>query len=238
MAFPDVPTRVPDDPVRLVSVVLPAAGAPIDLEVVREYDAALEGLPAGHEFLLVSDGGSAAACDALADALPSVRSVRHGDARWGAAVRAGLAAAGGDVLCFTNLERTSPDVLREVLDLAVAHPGVVLRANRRTRDTWPQRVGSLLFNLECRLFLRVLTWDINGTPKVFPRRFSALLNLRRDDDLLDAEFAVVCERERYPTLEVPVDARPRAAAPRTLSVTAAARIYLLVPTLRRGVRVR
>jgi hypothetical protein len=233
MALPEAPHRLPEEPVSLVSVVLPVADQSASLEAaVTEYEAAFESWSTPHELLLVADAATAAGCEALAARHPSVRLVAHRDARWGAAVRAGLAEARGDVLCFTNLARTSAATLLEVLDLAIAHPGVVLRANRRTRDTWGQRIGSLLFNLECRLVLKLLTWDINGTPKVFPRGFGALLALRRDDDLLDAEFAVVCQRERYPSLEVPVDAAPRPGSMRALSARSALRMYLQLPSLR------
>src|ERR1039457_6785444 len=109
----------------------------------------------------------------------------------GAAVRAGLAAGRGDVLCYLNWPRTSASSLAEMLRLALRNPKLVLRANRRTRDTRLQRLGSLLYNLECRLLLQIPVWDVNGTPKVFPRCFDRLLALSSQDELLDAEFACV-----------------------------------------------
>ena len=64
----------------------------------------------------------------------------------------------------------------------------MLKANRTIRDSFQRRVGSLLFNLECRALFDLPTMDVNGTPKVFPRAFAKLLELARDDDLIDVEF--------------------------------------------------
>ena len=62
----------------------------------------------------------------------------------------------------------------------------------------------MLYNLECRALFDLSYWDINGTPKVFPRSFDKLLSLTRDDDLIDAEFNIICRREGYQVLEVPI----------------------------------
>ena len=58
----------------------------------------------------------------------------------------------------------------------------VVKANRKIRENWKRRLGSLLYNLECRFLFDLAYWDINGTPKVFPRRFSPLMNLRENLD--------------------------------------------------------
>jgi hypothetical protein len=97
----------------------------------------------------------------------------------------------------------------------------------------------LLFTLECRVVLQVPAWDINGTPKVFPRAFTRLLELTRDDDLLDAEFALVCEQAGYPVIEIPVDAEllPGATAS-TPDYRAALKMYTGIRRLRIAARER
>jgi hypothetical protein len=66
---------------------------------------------------------------------------------------------------------------------------------------------------------------VNGTPKVFPRSFSKLLELERDDDLIDVEFLVACLREGYPLIEVPILATERHGAESTTSYRSAVRLY-------------
>jgi hypothetical protein len=108
---------------------------------------------------------------------------------------------------------------------AIAHPEVVIKANRKIRDNWKRRLGGLLYNLECRTLFDLTTWDVNGTPKVFPRAFEALRALTRDDDLIDAEFNLVCRREGYPLLEVPIFSRGRHGGKSTTTSFSAVKMY-------------
>src|SRR5439155_26773428 len=103
-----------------------------------------------YETLLVVNGcrdGSLAACRALAEGHASVRVLETEQPGWGRAVTAGLAAARGDLLCYTNSARTSPQDLLLLLLYAVAFPDAVIKANRKIRENWRRRAGSLLYNL-------------------------------------------------------------------------------------------
>jgi hypothetical protein len=144
----------------------------------------------------------------------------------GRAVRAGLAEARGELVCYTNSARTAPEMLTLCLVYAMAYPGVVVKANRRLRESWRRRLGSLLYNLECRALFDIAVWDVNGTPKVFPRRYEQLLALEREDDLIDAEFNWICKREGYPIVEVPILGTPRLGGKSTTNVRSALRMYV------------
>ncbi|HWP66753.1 MAG TPA: glycosyltransferase, partial [Candidatus Limnocylindria bacterium] len=192
----------------LASVVLPVHNQADHLgQVVDDYVAALARAPLAFELILVPNAcrdRTPALAHELAARHPGVRVVESDLGGWGRAVRLGLAAATGSLLCYTNSARTTPEDLTLALLYAVAHPGVVIKANRKIREHWTRRLGSLLYNLECRALFDLACWDVNGTPKVFPRSMEALLRLTRDDDVIDAEFAAVCRREGYPMLEVPI----------------------------------
>ena len=88
-----------------------------------------------------------------------------------------------------------------------------------------RRIASLLYNLECRALFDLSYWDVNGTPKVFPRSLDKLLALKRDDDLIDVEFAVTCRREGYRMLEVPIFSSRRHGGKSTTSYFSAAKLY-------------
>jgi hypothetical protein len=53
----------------------------------------------------------------------------------GLAVRAGLRAARGDLLCYTNCARTSAADLEQLIRQAMERPGAVVKATRRVRDS-------------------------------------------------------------------------------------------------------
>jgi glycosyltransferase involved in cell wall biosynthesis len=215
----------------VISIVLPVYNEAGYVDsVVGSYRESLKKLPHSFEIILVPNGcrdNSAEVCRALAERDACVRVVESEQGGWGRAVKLGLREARGQILCYTNLARTSPQDLVLHLLYAVAHPQVVIKANRKIRDNWRRRLGGLLYNLECRTLFDLTCWDVNGTPKVFPRDFDKLLGLTRDDDLIDAEFNLICRREGYPLLEVPTFARGRHGGGKsTTNYSSAVRMYL------------
>ncbi len=192
----------------MISIVLPVHNQADHVQkVVEEYENALVQLPQKHELLLVTNGcqdNSVAICDDLAAQHSSVRAVHCKGVGWGRAVIAGLREAQGEILCYTNSARTRSQDLLLLLLYSAVHPDVVVMARRKSRDSVLRRLASLLYNLECRTLFDLAVWDINGTPKVFPRKLDKLLGLTRTDDLIDVEFNLICRQEQYPTVEIPI----------------------------------
>jgi hypothetical protein len=214
---------------RLISIVLPVHNqAPYIRDIIGSYVAALEDLGRPCELVLAVNASrdeSLAACEAIAVTHPQVRVIHDTEPGWGRAVKAGLRVARGDLLCYTNSARTSAAELRQVLLEAIANPGAVIKATRQVRESWKRRLGSLLYNVECRVLLGCSTRDVNATPKVFSRAHPALLTLTSDGDLLDAEFLMTCARERYPVREVPIFATRRQGGSSTTNYKSAIRMY-------------
>lgn len=223
----------------LTSIILPIHNQEDHVEaILRGYLTALAPL-LSFELVVVTNGctdGSPQLIARLAAEDPHIRHVDLETGGWGKAVKAGLAAARGDRLCYTNAARTTPEILTLMLAYAVAYPAVVLKANRRIRESRRRRLGSLIYNLECRALFDLSVWDINGTPKIFPRSFGKLLELRRGDDLIDAEFNIVCRREDYPVIEVPILATERHGGRSTTGYRSALRMYIGAYELRRELK--
>lgn len=213
----------------LTSIVLPVHNQADHIRnVVAGYRDALRQVAGSRELVLVPNGStddSVAVCRALEAEFGDIRVVALESGGWGRAVRAGIAASAGDRICYTNTARTTPEMLALLLLYSDAYRGVVVKANRRIRDTIYRRLGSLLYNLECRALFDLAVWDINGTPKVFPRSFEGLLELQRDDDLIDLEFNVVCRRRNYPVIEVPLLETVRHGGRSTTNVNSAIAMY-------------
>jgi len=145
---------------------------------------------------------------------------------WGRAVKAGLNVATGDFICYSNSARTSAQDLSLLLLYAAVNENRVIKANRKIRDNIVRRLGSLLYNLECRALFDIPYWDINGTPKVFPKEFVSLFELTRDDDLIDLEFVAFCKQNNYPLLEVPIYSQRRHGGKSTTNIKSAIKMYL------------
>lgn len=225
-----------------ISIIAPVSNQADHIErVVDEYEHVLERIGRLHELLLVVNGPedeTLTACMSAAERHPSVRVFHTRRKGWGHAVRIGLAECRGDVVCYTNSARTTAKDLGVILLYALMNPGVVVKANRRIRESWRRRLGSLVYNLECRALFDLPHWDVNGTPKVFPRAFSHLFALRQEDDLIDAEFAAICKRERYSILEVPIFSSSRRSGRSTTNYTSAIRMYWGAWALRRRMQPR
>ncbi|MCC6801970.1 MAG: glycosyltransferase [Anaerolineae bacterium] len=195
-------------PNELISIVLPVYNQADHIGgVIDAYEPALARMSLPYEILLVVNGSrdnSLEVCRRIAETDPSLRVLHTDQGGWGRAVKQGVAEARGEIICYTNSARTTAQQLVLLLLYAVANPGNVIKANRKVRENWQRRIGSLLYNIECRTLFDLAYWDINGTPKVFPRSFSKLIALTSDDDLIDLEFNVICRRENYPMLEVPI----------------------------------
>jgi glycosyltransferase involved in cell wall biosynthesis len=227
-------------PRQSATVILPVHNQADHIAGVLEgYRSAVSLLPLAVDFLLVPNActdDSERVCRDICERYEDVEVIALARAGWGRAVRAGLRSARGELLCYTNSARTTPEMLSLALLYAQVHPGVVVKANRRVRDSLRRRFGSLLFNLECRALFDLSVWDINGTPKVFPRSLGRLMELRRDDDLIDAEFNVICRRASYPVIEVPVLATVRHGGASTTSYASALRLYWGAWRLRSAMR--
>ena len=196
--------------------------------IVDGYLEALQRLPQTTEIILVPNGcrdESPQRCRELEAEHPGVVVVELESSGWGRAVRAGLRQARGRLVAYTNSARTTPAMLTLMFAYAAAYPDVVLKANRKIRDSWVRRLGSLIYNLECRALFDLPTWDVNGTPKLFPRTFDRLLTLTSDGDLIDAEFALVCRGAEYPVIEVPILSTQRHGGKSTTNYGSAARMY-------------
>ncbi len=224
----------------LVSIILPIYNQADHLaQIVDDYEGALTRIQNPHELILALNAcrdDSSIVARELAAKYPSVKVLETESGGWGLSIKMGLHNARGDILCYTNSARTTGQDLVLALLYAIVFPSVVIKANRRIRENWRRRFGSLLYNLQCRSMFDLPTWDINGTPKVFPRKFEKLLNLRSDDDLIDAEFNVVCQRAGYPILELPMFSSRRHGGKSTTTLRSAFRLYRGAFRLRRMLR--
>jgi glycosyltransferase involved in cell wall biosynthesis len=205
--------------------------------ILEEYVEALSHLDFPVEIIPVVNGvrkdQSLEICRKLEERIPAIRTLCIDAGGWGRAVRAGLKHAQGDLLCYTNSARTTPRDLQLLLLYGSIHTDSVIKASRKIRESWRRRLGSLIYNLECRMLFDLPYWDVNGTPKVFHRNLVRLMDLRHDDDLIDLEFNAICRAEGYPMIEIPIFSSTRRSGRSTTGLKAAYRMYVGALQLRR-----
>ncbi len=212
-----------------VSIVLPVWNQADHIgAIVPEYLAALRRTPYSFEVILVVNecrDRSLEVARALAEREPVVRVIESAEGGWGRAVRLGLAAARGELLCYTNSARTDARDLVLMIVYAASNPGAVVKAHRRSRDSLPRKIGSFLYNLQVRVLFDLPTWDINATPKVFPRALHQALDLHENGDLIDLEFYLHCRRLDQAVLEVPIYRWRRHGERSSTTLRSALRLY-------------
>jgi len=196
--------------------------------IVSEYLEVLEASKYTFEIILVVNNSrdvSKDICEQLAKDNENLYTKYLELGGWGRAVKAGLRDARGQIVAYANSARTNPQDLLLLLIYGAVNQDSVIKANRRVRDNLFRRLGSLLYNLECRMLFDLAYWDINGTPKVFPNTFGELFELTRDDDLIDLEFIITCRKNTYPVLEVPIFQEHRHGGKSTTNICSALKMY-------------
>ncbi len=212
-----------------VSIVLPVYNQGDHIEhIAQSYFRALDNLKHSAEILLVvnaSRDGSLERCRKLESEYDSVRVFHNELPGWGRAVRTGLAEARGEVICYTNSARTDAYTLALHVMVAVTNPTLVIKANRRLRHPFMRRLGSVLYNVECRTLFDLPVWDVNGTPKIFSRDVCKQLDLQEDGDLIDLEFILRCKQLGLQILEVPIVSSVRHGGESTTNYYSAVKMY-------------
>jgi len=213
----------------LISIVIPIYNQADHLAIiVQQYEGALARIQNPHELILVPNGcrdQSLDICQELAQQYPSIRVKSSDKSGWGRAVKLGLQEARGDLLCYTNSARTQASDMTLLILYAIAYPEAVIKAHRRSRESWDRKIGSFLYNLECRALFDLPTWDINATPKVFSRDVYQAIQPQSNGDLIDLEFYVRCKQLDIVILEVPIYSRSRHGGKSTTNYRSAMHLY-------------
>ena len=144
---------------------------------------------------------------------------------WGRAVKFGLANATGKYLCYTNSARTEISDLLMILNYAQVNNDNLVKATRIIREKFIRKIGSTLYNLECRIFFKVPVWDVNGTPKVIPQKVYKQLDIISDDDLIDADIIARCAKQNVRIIEIPVVSTKRISGKSTTNYMSAFKMY-------------
>ena len=204
--------------------------------VVERYVAALRGLPC--DLLLVPNAcrdESPRLCRLLARRHRRVRVVENPPGGWGLSVRVGLQACRTRFVGYANSARTDPAVVPPLLKRLRGNPDALVKIRRVQRGHFLREFGSLLYNTECSLLLGTRSGDVNGTPKLLSRENLRRMDLVSDGDLLDAEILAWCRRLSIPVLESPLAGWGRHGGKSTTSFKSAARMYLGVMRLVKGI---
>lgn len=205
--------------------------------LVEQYREKLNETGKAWELLLVVNGSRDKSYERsmeLAGSDPSIRVFNLEKGGWGRAVKFGLKEAKGELVCYTNSARTIPEQLVLVLKYASANTDVVLKTTRVARESWKRKLGSMIYNYENRLLLGTPLWDVNGTPKVIPRKYLEGMPISEDGDLIDAEIMARIYRKNIQIIEILIVSPKRIEGSSTTRLNSAYKMYAGLFRLRRN----
>lgn len=212
------------------SIILPIHNQENHLEdIVNSYSASLKKVKNDWELLLVvngSDDKSNKKAMELSAKFANITAYNLKEKGWGRAIKFGISKARGGYICYTNSARTNVDDLVKIIKYALINKDALVKATRIVRDGWLRKLGSILFNLEGRLLLKIPVWDINGTPKAFPKKILKKIELTSDNDLIDAELMAKCLKHSIPVIEIPVYFNKRISGKSTTNLISAFKMYM------------
>src|SRR3989338_9256520 len=97
---------------------------------------------------------------------------------YGLGILHGLKKARGKYLVYLNCARIHvPDLIRALKHFTF-DDSVVVHGVRVQRENEKRRLGSLLYNIFCRVIFRISNRDINGNPNIFSREIYEKLQLK------------------------------------------------------------
>ena len=199
-----------------LSVVLPAYNEEANVErAVEGISSVAQQLGIDYEIILVNDGSTDRTGEIareLMQRVPSFRLVEHYPNRgYGGSLRAGFAAATGDLIAFVPADNQFDfgeiSRLLERLDEADIVSGY--RAERQ--DTFIRKLNGFGWNMLVRLLFGYLCRDIDCGFKLFRREVLERVTIASDGAMIDTEFLAGARARGFRIAEVPVTHLPRVA---------------------------
>ena len=176
-------------------------------------------LAASFEIVVVDDGsrdGSLAVIEQRRRAEPRIRLVRHAaNQGYGAALRAGLREAGGELVFFSDADLQFD---LEQLATLLAHTDefdVVAGYREPRRDPWPRLAMAVSWGALVRGLFGLRVRDIDCAFKVFHRRVLEAIPIASVGACVNTEILVRARQAGFRIHQVPVNHRRRRAGRQT-----------------------
>jgi dolichol-phosphate mannosyltransferase len=226
----------------VLSVIVPAYNESATIEaVVRGINGVLTVWPGSHEIILVDDGSSDGTGDIarrLAREIPMVRVVQMPvNSGYGAAQRAGLGQARGEMVCVLPADGQIPPTALETYLRAASDADVIIGAYRVRADSRGRRLSSGLYRTVLWLLFGFKVRNINA-PKLYRRAHLAGLPLASSGGFADAEIVIQLHARGRTFKEVEIDCLPRTAGKSSVGWHAAAHAVIELIRFRRSGRYR
>ncbi|OGH69621.1 MAG: hypothetical protein A2754_02915 [Candidatus Magasanikbacteria bacterium RIFCSPHIGHO2_01_FULL_47_8] len=202
------------------SIVVPARNESDNLRLlVPELNHALEALGEPYELIVVDNASTDATQQTLSllkERFPALRAEYEPMKGFGNAILKGLNTARGEILGYIHADnQMKPEEIIRIYQKLIQNNLAVCKATRLDRHDGIRRwIISKSYNILFRLMFGVKIRDINGSPKLFTRKFFSEANIQSRDWFIDPEIVIKATRLQYPIDEVEIHtaARPHGSS--------------------------
>jgi glycosyltransferase involved in cell wall biosynthesis len=197
-----------------LSIVLPAYNEEENAaRAVQEVSDVAQALGLEHEIILVNDGSRDRTGEVgreLEERVPHVRLVEHYPNRgYGGALKAGFAAARGELIAFTPADKQFVFAEIERMLPLIGQADIVCGYRADRQDPAIRRLNAWGWNTLVRLLFGHLCHDIDCGFKLFRRELLDRVPIESDGAMIDTEFLAGAKARGYRLAEVPVTHLPR-----------------------------
>ncbi|KKU07746.1 MAG: Glycosyl transferase family 2 [Candidatus Magasanikbacteria bacterium GW2011_GWA2_45_39] len=192
------------------SIVVPAYNESENLRLlIPELDKALHSLGEPYEVIVVDNASTDNTQETLArlrERFPSLRVESDPVKGFGKAILTGLAASQGEIIGYIHADnQMMPEEIIRIYQKLIRDNLEVCKATRLDRHDGIRRwVISKGYNFLFRLMFGIRIRDINGSPKLFTRKFFNEAALQSRDWFIDPEIIIKAKRLRVPIAEVEI----------------------------------
>lgn len=197
------------------SIVVPAHNEAENLQfLVPQLDWVLKTLGESYEIIVVDNASTDATQQILAvlkEKFPTLKAEYELEKGFGNAILKGLNTARGEIIGYIHADNQmkSEDIVR-IYQKLIKDNLAVCKATRIDRHdgTW-RFIISKTYNFLFRFMFGVKVRDINGSPKLFTRKFFMEAHIQSRDWFIDPEIIIKATRLRFPLDEVEIHTAPR-----------------------------
>ncbi len=204
-----------------LSLILPVHNQELIMEqVYQDIERMLMSLGISYECILVENGSTDRTFDVLGRIAHQYKSVRCFTSKkgYGYAVIRGLAEAKGRYVSYMPSDgQVDLRVYPILWKLIQSDKWDAVKVRRATRESLMRVIVSSVFSWTISCVFSVPLLDINGSPRIFLRRWLPALDLTYGDSFIDVEFAIRAYELGFRMIEIPMKTLPRVGGRSTRS---------------------
>lgn len=137
---------------------------------------------------------------------------------YGSAVLAGLKVSKGEYVSYMPSDgQLDPNLVPLLYKTIIKGIYDLVKIKRITRENTIRYLRSKVFNLLTRLLFKITVEDINGSPRIFERKWLSVLDLQFKDSFIDAEMAIKAYYLKWKIKEIPAKTLPRLGGKSTVN---------------------